>query len=250
MVGEYPPRQLIGPLLGLNALLVAPFLLATHWHFSWTIALLHAGSAATLVVSSWCIFELFVHGSASAVAVGQAMAPIPAVIFTALLLSIPVTWTQTLAAAIVSLAVLLALGSSFGPLRPSRAIALVAVAACGNGLLIVLTKMLADRGLGVAEIYCVRTTIGAAVWIALAPPRDLPLRALPELLTRSSFQTGYFVLIILAVQRGSPASVQTLAATTPLMLLVGTFLVRRHMLPLRIVFASCAVVFGVALTAR
>ena len=70
MVGEYPPRQLIGPLLGLNALLVAPFLLATHWHFSWTIVLLHAASATTLAISSWCIFELFVHGSASAVAFG------------------------------------------------------------------------------------------------------------------------------------------------------------------------------------
>jgi drug/metabolite transporter (DMT)-like permease len=76
------------------------------------------------------------------------------------------------------------------------------------------------------------------------------LRALPQLLARSSFQTGYFVLVILAVQRGSPAAVQTLAATTPLMLIVSTFLVRRHTLPLRLIFASCAVVAGVALTAK
>jgi drug/metabolite transporter (DMT)-like permease len=251
MVGEYPARQLIGPLLGLNALLVVPALPFVHrFHWSWQIALLHAGSVTTLVVSSWCIFELFVHGSASAVAVGQAMAPLPAVIFTALLLSIGVTWEQTVAAAIVSLAVLVALGGSFGRLAPAQAIGLVAAAACANGLLVVFTKMLTDRGLGVAEIYCIRTSIGAAVWIALAPPRDLPLRAVPALLARSVFQTGYFVLVILAVQRGSPAAVQTLAATTPLMLLVGTFLVRRRALPLRLVFASCAVVFGVSLTAR
>jgi drug/metabolite transporter (DMT)-like permease len=250
MVGLYPASQLIGPLFGLNALLLAPFLPFVHWHFSWRIVLLHAASATALVISSWCIFELFVHGSASAVAVGQAMAPIPAVIFTALLLAIPVTWTQTVAAAIVSLAVLVALGGSFGAMQPSRAIALVAAAATGNGLLIVLTKLLVERGLGVPEIYCVRTSIGAAVWIALAPPRDIPLRAVPNLFVRSTFQTGYFVLLILAVRHGSPATVQTLAATTPLMLLVATFLVRRHKLPLRIVFASCAVVFGVALTAR
>ena len=251
MVGEYPARQLIGPLLGLNSMLVVPALpFVHHFHWSWQIALLHAGSATTLIVSSWCIFELFVHGSASAVAIGQAMAPIPAVVFTALLLSIGVTWEQTVAAAVVSLAVLAVLGGSFGALTRPRAIALVATAACGNGLLVVLTKMLTDRGLGVPEIYCVRTSIGAAVWIALAPPRDLPLRALPELFTRSIFQTGYFVLVILAVQRGSPATVQTLVATTPLMLLAGTFLVRRRALPLRLVFASCAVVFGVALTAR
>jgi drug/metabolite transporter (DMT)-like permease len=250
MVGEYPPRQLIGPLLGLNALLVVPFLPFVHWHLSLTIVLLHLASVTTIVVSSFCVFELFVHGSASAVAVGQAMAPIPAVIFTALLLSTPVTWSQAVAAAIVSLSVLAALGGSFGPLHPSRAIALVAIAATLNGLLVVMTKMLTERGLGVSEIYFVRTSIAAAVWIALARPRDIPRRAVPELLTRSSFQTGYFALIILAVQRGSPATVQTLAATTPLMLVVSTFLVRRRALPIRLVFASCAVVLGVTLAAR
>jgi drug/metabolite transporter (DMT)-like permease len=250
MVGEYPARQLIGPLLALNSLLLAPLLPFVHWHFSWTIALLHLASIATLVVSSWCVFELFVHGSASAVAVGQAMAPIPAVIFTALLLATPVTWTQAVAAGVVSLAVLAALGGSFESLHASRAIALVAVAASSSGLLVVMTKLLTDRGLGVSEIYCVRTSIAAAVWLVLAPPRDIPARALPALLARSSFQTGYFALIILAVQRGSPAAVQTLAATTPLMLLVSTFLVRRHALPLRLVFASFAVIAGVALTAR
>ena len=41
-----------------------------------------------------------------------------------------------------------------------------------------------------------------------------------------------FVLIILAVQRGSPATVQTLAATTPLMLVVATLVVSAA-LPLR-----------------
>jgi drug/metabolite transporter (DMT)-like permease len=41
--------------------------------------------------------------------------------------------------------------------------------------------------------------------------------------------------------------VQTLAATTPLMLLIATFVLRRRALPPRLVFASCAVVVGVAL---
>jgi drug/metabolite transporter (DMT)-like permease len=107
--------------------------------------------------------------------------------------------------------------------------------------------MLSERGLGVAEIYFVRTSIAATVWLVLARPRDIPRRALPALLTRSSFQTGYYALIILAVQRGSPATVQTLAATTPLMLLVATFLIRRRVPPPRLVFASCAVVLGIAL---
>jgi drug/metabolite transporter (DMT)-like permease len=250
MVGEFPPRQLIGPLLALNAALVAPFLLGTHWHFDRTALLLNLASAVTLVVSSGMIFALFVHGSASAVSTGQAMAPITAVVFTALLLSTPVTWTQGIAAVSVSLAVLAALGTSFGELSRPKAIGLVAGAAILNGLLLVLTKMLTNRGLGVAEIYCSRTAIGALVWIAIAPPRDLPLSSVPKLFTRSSFQTGYFVLLILAVQRGSPATVQTLAATTPLMLILPAMLVRRHTLSPRLVLASCAVVAGVGLTLR
>jgi drug/metabolite transporter (DMT)-like permease len=250
MVVEYSPLQLIGPLLGLNALLVVPLLPFAHWHLSWTIVLLQLASVATMVISSWCVFELFVHGSASAVAVGQAMTPIPAVIFTALLLSSSVSLTEALAASIVSLAVLAALGDAFGALRRSRAIALVGVASSLNGLLVVMTKMLTDRGLGVAQIYFVRTSIAAAIWIALALPRDIPRRALPGLFTRSSFQTGYFALIILALQRGNPATVQTLAATTPLMLVVSTVVVRRQAVPARLAFASCAVMLGVALAAR
>src|SRR5262249_51202840 len=138
----------------------------------------------------------------------------------------------------------------FGELPPSRAIPLVAGNAGFNGLLVVLSKLLTTHGLGVAEIYVVRTSLAAVVWTALAWPRDIPLHALPKLVTRAGFTTAYFALVILALQRGSPATVQTLLATTPLMLVVGTFLVRRRALPVRIVVASCAVVAGVALAAR
>lgn len=250
MVVEYSPRQLIGPLLALNALLVAPLLPFAHWQLSWMIVLLQLASVGTLVISSWCVFELFVHGSASAVAVGQAMTPIPAVIFTALLLSSSIGLTEVLAAMIVSSAVLVALRDAFGALRRARAVSLVAVAAAMNGLLVVMTKMLTDRGLGVAQIYFVRTSIASVIWIALALPRDIPRRALPGLFTRSSFQTGYFALVILALRRGNPATVQTLVATTPLMLLLATFVLRRRAVPMRLVLASCAVMVGVALAAR
>ncbi len=67
MVGEYPSKQLIGPLLALNGLLVAPALVFAHWRFDGTILLLQLGSGATLAVAMWCLFELFVHGSASSV---------------------------------------------------------------------------------------------------------------------------------------------------------------------------------------
>lgn len=249
MVGEHPPRQLIGPLLGLNALLIVPFAATSHWHGGSTVILLHAASAATLVAGSWAIFDLFSHGSAAAVATGAALSPIPAVIFSALLVSSAVTWLQAVGAIVVSAAVLVAIGDAFGALGRKRAIAMVVIAATLNGLLVVLTKKLTERGLGVGEIYFVRTAMASAVWLVLRPPSDIPLRAAPALFTRSSFQTGYFALIILAVERGSPATVQTLAATTPLMILVGTAAVRRRAPPLRLVVAGCAVVAGVALVA-
>src|SRR5581483_2918168 len=129
MVGTYPPHQLIGPLFALNGLLLAPLLPFVHWHLTWAVAGLHLASIAALVVGSWCVFELFVHGSASAVSIAQAMAPLPAVAFTALLLATPVTRLQTVSAAIVSIAVLAAVGRSFGRLATRHAAALVAAAA-------------------------------------------------------------------------------------------------------------------------
>ena len=83
---DFPHHQLIGPLLLLNSALVAPFGALVHWHLGWRILALHAASALALGIGSYCIFDLFAHGSAAAVAVGTAMTPMPALIFSALLL--------------------------------------------------------------------------------------------------------------------------------------------------------------------
>ena len=86
LVGEFAHRQLIGPLLLLNGLLVVPFAALAHWRITWPILLLHGLSAATLVVGSFCVFELFSEGSTAAVAIAQAMAPMPALAFSRILL--------------------------------------------------------------------------------------------------------------------------------------------------------------------
>ncbi len=93
------------------------------------------------------------------------------------------------------------------------------IAATTNGLLIVLTKLLSNRGVTLPEIYTVRTALAGAVYLVLIPPRGIPLAGYPRLAIRSSLQTAYFVLLIAAVQRGHPATVQTIVATTPLLLL-------------------------------
>ena len=245
-----PHRQLIGPLLLLNCLLVVPFGIVSHWHLSAAIVLLQVSSAACLLVGSFCIWELFRQGSAAAVAVGQAITPVPALGFSFLLLAAPITGLQATGDLVVTAAVLVALGSAFGELSRVRAASLVALAAALSGLLVVLTKLLAERGVGVAEIYVTRTALAGVVACLIVPPRDIPLRALPRLAFRSALQTAYFVLLILAIERGSPATAQTIVATTPVMLLSVDVVVERRRPPLRLALAAVGVVAGVALAVR
>ena len=247
LVGEFAHRQLIGPLLLLNGLLVVPFAALAHWRLTWPILLLHGLSAATLVAGSFCVFELFSEGSTAAVAIAQAMAPMPALAFSLILLSSSVTAMQAFGAVAVTVGVLAALGPAFGAFSRRRALALVALAAATSGLLVVLTKLLADRGVGIGEIYVARTTLAGLAACLLVRPRDIPVRSLPHLTLRSALQTGYYVLLIAAVERGSPTTVQTLAATTPLLLLAAGVVMRRQRPSGRIAFAALAVVAGVAL---
>lgn len=244
---SFPHRQLIGPLLLLNSALVVPLGFFSSWHASTEIVVLQLVSAATLLAGSFCVWDLFAEGSASAVAVGSAFTPVPALGFAFLLLSAPITAWQVSGDLLVSTAVLLALAPVFGRLSRVRAVALVAISASLNGLLVVLTKMLADRGASVAEIYVVRTALAGAAACAIAPPRQIPLRALPTLTFRSALQTFYFVLLILAIQRGSPVTVQTLVATTPLMLLAVEAVEQRARPPLRLTLAALGVLAGVVL---
>jgi drug/metabolite transporter (DMT)-like permease len=244
---SFPHRQLIGPLLLLNAALVVPLGLFSHWTATTAVVLIQAASVATLLAGSFCMFELFSRGSAAAVAVGQAIAPVPALAFSFVLLSASLTGWQAAGDLVVTAAVLIALGPVFGQLSRRHATALVALAAALNGLLVVLTKMLTDRGLGVAEIYVTRTAVAGLLACVIAPPREIPLRALPRLTFRSALQTLYFVLLILAVQRGNPATVQTLVATTPIMLLALDAAEGRARPPLRLTVAAAGVVVGVAL---
>ena len=244
---DFPHHQLIGPLFVFNSLLVVPFAFFVHWHLGWRIYALHAASALMLIVGSYAIFDLFAHGSAAAVAVGTAMTPMPALIFSALLLSAPITGLQAAGAIVVTTGVLFALAPAFGLLSRRRAAASVLVSATTNGVLIVLTKMLSNRGVTLPEIYTVRTAIAGVVYVVLIPPRGIPLSGYPRLAIRSSLQTAYFVLLIAAVQRGHPATVQTIVATTPLLLLAWNAVWHRRRPPLRLVAASVAVVAGVAL---
>jgi drug/metabolite transporter (DMT)-like permease len=231
----------------LNALVLVPLVPFTAWRFSPRIVLLLLASVATMAITAALVFELLTHASAATVATGQALSPLPAVFFAALLLPGDVGALHAAVAALVAIAVLMSIGDVYGSLGRRRALITAAGAASAAGLLVVLTKLLTNEGAGVAEIYVLRTAAAGAVWIALAPPRLIPVRALPVMSLRAGLISLHFALVILAVERGSPVTVQTLVATSPLMIILGSLAVRGERPPARVSLAACLAAAGVLL---
>jgi drug/metabolite transporter (DMT)-like permease len=213
---RFPARQLIGPLFALNALLVVPAAPFVEWTWSPEIATIHLVSVALLVITSLAIWDLYDHGSAAATVTAQSISPLPAALAVAILLPGTLEPGQVVAAVVVVLAVLLGLSDSFGALGRRRSIVTVLIAAVGTGLVTVMGRLLADRDVGVVETYLVRAGLAAVVCTILVPPRDVPIRALPGMVPRSAFITAHFLFILIGVQEGSPAVVQTAVATAPL----------------------------------
>ena len=223
---RFPARQLIGPLFLLNALLLAPAVPFVEWTWSVEIVVLHLITVGLLVMTSIAIWDLYDHGSAAATVTAQSISPLPAALAVALLLPGTLAPIEVVAAIVVVLAVLLGLSDSFASLGRRRSMVTVLVAAAGTGLVTVMGRLMADRGVGVVETYVVRTALAALVFFVFVPPRDVPIRALPGMMPRAAFITAHFVFILLGVQGGDPAVVQTAVATAPLVSL--GFEVARH----------------------
>jgi drug/metabolite transporter (DMT)-like permease len=119
-------------------------------------------------------------------------------------------------------------------------------AACGGAGLTVVTRMLGDQDVGVVETYVVRTSLAALLFLPAFPPRAIPLRAAPRLAGRALVVTSYFVLVILAAQRGSPVVVQTCLAATPLLVLAWESWRARRLPQARILGAAVLVLAGIA----
>ena len=241
-----PARQLIGVLYVCNALVLLPLAPFADWRWSPTIVALHLVSVGLMAITAISVWDMLDAGAASATTTATALSPIPAAIGTALLLPATFRPAQAVAAVLVTIAVLVALSHAFEGLDRRGTWLRVLGAACGSGLLTVVTRLLGDEGVGVVETYVVRTSLAAVLFIALFPPRDIPLRAAPQLFGRALVVTAYFVLLILAAQQGSPAVVQTCLATTPLIVLGWESWRARRRPPARILAAAVAVLAAVA----
>ena len=241
-----PARQLIGVLYIGNALVLLPFAPFAAWAWSPAIVALHLVSVGLMVVTAICVWDLLDHGAASATTTATAMSPIPAALAVAVVLPGAIQPLQLVAAGVVVGGVMLALADAFASLdRWGRSWRIVG-AATGSGLLTVVSRLLGDQGVGLVETYVVRTALAAAVCIALFPPRDVALGDIPRLLGRSVVVTTYFVFVILGAQAGSPVVVQTIVATTPLLVLAAESVRRRSAPPARTVVGAVIVAVGVS----
>jgi drug/metabolite transporter (DMT)-like permease len=244
---RYPARQLIGVLYLLNCCVLLPFAPFVEWAWSPEIVALHLVSGALMVITAIAIWDMFDRGEASSVTTASALSPISAAVFAAILLPGVFAPGQALAAVLVTVGVLWALGGAFGTVGRWWVLWRVLAGAGGNGLLTVVVRLQADLGVGLVETYVVRTALAAAVTLAMFPPRDVPLSAAPRLFIRSLLVTASFAFVILGVQQGSPVVVQTLVATTPLFVLAFESWRRREPPPGRAVAAALLVVAGVAI---
>ena len=243
-----PARQLIGVLYVCNALVLLPLAPFADWRWSPAIVALHLLSVGLMAITAISVWDMLDAGAASATTTATALSPIPAAIGTAILLPGTFRPVQAVGAVLVTVAVLAALTDAFEGLDRRGTWLRVLGAACGSGLLTVVTRLLGDEGVGVVETYVVRTSLAAVLFIALFPPRDIPLRAAPRLFGRALVVTSYFVLLILAAQQGSPVVVQTCLAATPLIVLGWESWRARRRPPARILAAAVAVLAGVTAT--
>lgn len=244
---QYPARQLLAPLFALNCLLVLPFAPFVAWTWSPAVVLLLAASTAALVISSVAIWDMYDHGGAAPTVTAQSVSPLPAAIATGLLLPGELSAAQVVAALVVVVGVLIALRDQFGALGRRRTATWILVAAVGTGLVTVLGRLLADAGSGVVETYVVRTGASAAVCVVLWPPRKVPLRDLPRMIPRAMAITAHLGLILMGVQGGNPAVIQTVVATGPLFA-IGWEMISHNRTPsAALVLGALIAVVGVAL---
>lgn len=240
-----PARQLIGVLFLGNALVLLPLAPFVDWRWSPTIVVLHLVSVGLMAITAIAVWDMLGAGAASATMTGVALSPIPAAIGAALLVPGTFRPVQALAAVLVTVGVVAALTGAFEGFSRRGTWLRVVGAACGAGLLTVVTRLMGDEGVGVVETYVVRTSVAAVLFIVLFPPRDIPVRAAPRLFGRALIVTSYFVLLILAAQEGSPATVQTCLAATPLLVLAWESWRARRRPPARILAAAVLVMAGV-----
>lgn len=222
LAARFPIWQTIGPLFAINALLAAPLVaLGGPWQTGrLAVVEVHLISALLLIIATGAMFALITRSSASAVGVAQALSPAATLLVAPMLLVSPTSSAKWLAVLAVVAGGTWSLRKAFTGLSSSLAMVLMLAIAITGGLLTVLTRLLAEWGVGLTETYIVRAALAAAFFLVVAPPRDLSFRVIPMLTLRAFLITAGVLLGILAIQRGDVTLIQSVLATTPLFILL------------------------------
>jgi drug/metabolite transporter (DMT)-like permease len=244
---RFPMWQAVGPLFLFNALIALPYLpFSGRWVvFEPTVLLLHLASTATQMLGAFLVFTLIARGTASAVAIGQTLSPAVIVVLAPLMLGAHFSVIRTVIVASLMIFAIAPIRNGFSGLRSTTVVIAMVASGISNGFLTLLTAQLDQRGIGLAEIYIVRTTLAGIIYTAIFPPRDIRGSDLPTLLRRSLFMSSGFALSIMAIHRGDVLLVQTVMATVPLMTLLIESIVYRKAPGRSIAFSALATGIGI-----
>lgn len=247
-----PVWQVVGPLFFLNALLVVPAVpFGPQWKTPTTeVLILHASSTILLIAGAACVFLLITRGRASSVSVGRAVSPVSVLIAAPLLLGLTDSHLLVVGAIVIMVGALIPLRREFEGLNSTLTLSILIFLGLAEGMVTVLTAMLALQGVGLPEIYMVRTVIAGIVFTALFPPRDLRLTDLKPLTARAVFVTAGYVFTILGVREGDVVPVQSLWATAPLIVIFLEWIRYRLRPHLGAVTGAVIVAIGVTLLLR
>lgn len=244
-----PAWQVVGPLFLLNALLVLPAIpFGPEWKVPTPqIFVLHLVSTILLIAGAACVFLLITRGRASSVSVGRAVSPIAVLIAGPILLGNIESPVLILGAIIVMFGALLPLRKGFEGISSGTTVAILVFLGFAEGTVTVLTAMLSLQGVGLPEIYIVRTIIAGVFFTLLVLPRDLKLADLKPLTTRAVFVTGGYLFTILGVRDGDVVPVQALWATAPLLVILMEWIINRERPQIGALTGAIVVSVGVVL---
>lgn len=247
-----PVWQVVGPLFLLNTILVVPSIpFGPAWvTFTPGIAQLHIASTLLLITSSACVFTLITRGRASSVSVGRAVSPIAVLITAPILIGGTQSPVLIIGAIVIMLGALIPLRKEFLGLNSTTTILLLVALGLSEGLVTVFTAMMATQGVGLPEIYILRTLTAGLFFTILVPPRDLRLPDLKPLSLRAVFVTGGYVFSILGVRDGDVVPVQSLWATAPLITILLEWVTYRVRPQLGALIGGVIVALGVFLLLR
>ena len=238
----------IGPLFLLNGVFAIPLIgTGPSWKLiSGSVPYLHLIAALSSAVVAYILFLMVARSTASVSSVAPAMAPAVVLLLSPVFLSTAITVVQIFLVIFLMAVTLYPLRNSIGGLNSSKTMALMIIAALGNGAVTIIAKLLADEGVGMPETFVARQVLAGLAFVILFPPIGLKFQDFFELVRRSFFMAVGWMTSITAIQKGSPLVVQTFLATIPIIVILIETIAYRKRPDKAIIVSAILAALGIA----